>query len=503
MSSVECLNPWIGNLNSEVIRLHKDCSDLVYEANRLKWFNTFDTLKKFIKETIGLPGKWTSPGSNSKKFTSSKSDLILTWYSGKQKTLLFQGKDGNSLKETLINVCETTASPDNKMRASPESTSQPNSCGRDCRLDATTTIRNNSTINVICLDETTTNRQEISLSPEITAEDGMEKAYVEAELNSPASSLSRCGCPCGALSADIEGIKLDLVIMQTQMESLAAVNTSQSTSVEFIAKHFEREMFNEKERYAHLEKEKNKEINDLNNIIRSLEGRVIKAENERDSLKIALSNTPFPSGTCFDNTEYDNYPSRGVIDPSGHDNINRVSPSSVIELSPQANNNWEKTTHQSVDTASPTIVVKNSKTLTSEEQLLQYRGKQQSIYESTTSICRCPKVGSTTTATQRILKRRESKDTQSGISPGSIRPQQSNQPQRKKSRGLPKAIDPNTRSRDFPHGYFTDNIVAHHHRQHFEAKRKVYRHNFFRVQIQSRRPDDWLNYLEFVQHVMR
>ena len=207
-----------------------------------------------------------------------------------------------------------------------------------------------------------------------------------------------------------------------------------------------------------------------------------KAGNERDSLNIALSNTPFPSGTCFDNTEYDNHRSvspSGVIDPSPHDNINRTSPSSVIELSPQENNNRKKTTDHSVDTAIPTIVVKNSKTLTSEEQLLQYRGKQQSIYESTTSICRCPKVGSTTTATQRILKRRESKDTQSGISPGTSASNRVINLQREKSIDLPKAIDPNTRSRDFCHGYFTDNRVEHHHRQHFEAKRKVYSQKMF------------------------
>ena len=108
-----------------------------------------------------------------------------------------------------------------------------------------------------------------------------------------------------------------------------------------------------------------------------------KAGNERDSLNIALSNTPFPSGTCFDNTEYDNHRSvspSGVIDPSPHDNINRTSPSSVIELSPQENNNRKKTTDHSVDTAIPTIVVKNSKTLTSEEQLIQYRGKKHNLF---------------------------------------------------------------------------------------------------------------------------
>ena len=66
---------------------------------------------------------------------------------------------------------ETKSALDDDTIASPESTSQQNSYGRDCRLDAMTTIRNNSTVDVICVDET-----------------------------------------------DIEGTKLDIVIMQRQME---------------------------------------------------------------------------------------------------------------------------------------------------------------------------------------------------------------------------------------------------------------------------------------------
>ena len=89
---------------------------------------------------------------------------------------------------------ERKSALDNDTIASPESTSPHNSCVRDFRLDAMTTIRNNSTVDVICVDETTTNRQEIFPSSKITAEDGMGKASVE--LNSPASSLLyRRGCP--------------------------------------------------------------------------------------------------------------------------------------------------------------------------------------------------------------------------------------------------------------------------------------------------------------------
>ena len=50
--------------------------------------------------------KWISPGGNSKKFISfiSNSDLTITWYRGKQRTLVVQGSEGESLKELLVSL---------------------------------------------------------------------------------------------------------------------------------------------------------------------------------------------------------------------------------------------------------------------------------------------------------------------------------------------------------------------------------------------------------------
>ena len=45
-----------------------------------------------------------------------------------------------------------------------------------------------------------------------------EKKYFGIFQNSLERVLYRRGCPCEALSADIEGIKVYLVLMQTQME---------------------------------------------------------------------------------------------------------------------------------------------------------------------------------------------------------------------------------------------------------------------------------------------
>ena len=46
----------------------------------------------------------TSPGGATKTFKSDNNRLTITWHRGKQSTLVFQGKDGPLLKEQLVNL---------------------------------------------------------------------------------------------------------------------------------------------------------------------------------------------------------------------------------------------------------------------------------------------------------------------------------------------------------------------------------------------------------------
>ena len=68
----------------------------------MKWNNNYVELRKFFENIVG---KWTVPSGNARRFQSNDSELMVTWYRSKQKTLLFQGKDGYLLREFLINVC--------------------------------------------------------------------------------------------------------------------------------------------------------------------------------------------------------------------------------------------------------------------------------------------------------------------------------------------------------------------------------------------------------------
>ena len=87
----------------EILR-YKDAKCFAYHGNRIKWTDSFEMLKLFIKCAIEQAGTWMSSGGKYKKFTSSSSDLILTWNYG-LCTLSFRGEEGARLKELLIHVC--------------------------------------------------------------------------------------------------------------------------------------------------------------------------------------------------------------------------------------------------------------------------------------------------------------------------------------------------------------------------------------------------------------
>ena len=68
-------------------------SNLEYDGENLKWRNNLTELKKFVQDSLGVKGKWSSPGGGNKKFKEEDGQLILNWYFKKQSTLLFQGAE--------------------------------------------------------------------------------------------------------------------------------------------------------------------------------------------------------------------------------------------------------------------------------------------------------------------------------------------------------------------------------------------------------------------------
>ena len=94
------------NWNRESIRKYIKSFDLCYDSKHIQWSNSFESLVYFVENAINEQGKWSSKISSSRRFTSSISDLHITWYYNKQKTLLFQESKVRILKHFLMRECE-------------------------------------------------------------------------------------------------------------------------------------------------------------------------------------------------------------------------------------------------------------------------------------------------------------------------------------------------------------------------------------------------------------
>ena len=158
-------------------------SNLEYDGEKFKWRNNLTELKKFVQDSLGVKGKWSSPGGGNKKFKEEDGQLILNWYFKKQSTLLFQGAEADGLKNILTDLlAKDEQSHIEKRNAVANSGSQ------------------NEGDNTVILDRE-------------------EKSYGLSPLpnNNQNVPNDACPCRCNAMATEIEGIKLDTVILQSQV----------------------------------------------------------------------------------------------------------------------------------------------------------------------------------------------------------------------------------------------------------------------------------------------
>jgi len=83
-----------------------------------------------------LQGKWPTPGGNTKQFKCSHGNVIINWYSKKQQTLNFQGRDGPALKNKLMELIHMkpgniTETQDANSQSSTEQSFQPSTLLRE------------------------------------------------------------------------------------------------------------------------------------------------------------------------------------------------------------------------------------------------------------------------------------------------------------------------------------------------------------------------------------
>lgn len=291
MSLNECIDYCSNILKSLKFQPDKHVKDLVnmtYDGKRLKWVNDFESLKKVIHDSFGLRGKWSSPGGGSKRFKSTNADVTITWYFKKQNTLLFQGRDGYLLRDKCVHICQTREQHDLK----PPDKSNELANESFGALDSSFNLSARKTTKSEDVNETVATTTPTKGSPEFEAKS---KADFINLIDDYSSSSSGCRCSCGVLAAELEGVKLDVVILQKRIDSQVNSATVGISSDNEEMNRQKREILEEREKSKRLEedlllivKERDNEVKELKNTIISLETKVIKHEEENDSLRCAL-----------------------------------------------------------------------------------------------------------------------------------------------------------------------------------------------------------------------
>ena len=125
-----------------------------------------------------------------KQFKSTNKNLIINWYSTKQQTLCLQGRDGPALKDRLVQLVQNL----------PEmATNMPDS--------------NTST--------TAMQTESQTMSPSTLSEDSHASGIRQASADREGPESSTKERSYSMVSADIEGLKLDLLILQKKVEENA------------------------------------------------------------------------------------------------------------------------------------------------------------------------------------------------------------------------------------------------------------------------------------------
>ena len=244
---------------TEFCSLEPEACELEYlrlNGDKLVWLNDLDSLKNFVVNVLQLQGKWLTPGGNTKQFKSSNGNVIINWYNKKQQTLNFQGRDGPGLKYKLVELVPKKPGTLTNLQApepvaSTERTMQPSLSeeANSCHLNGGTSID----------DESSPNCPQQRSNSEIVT--------------------------------DIEGLKLDLLILQKTVEEntklLSIINTKYQDENASCT-----ELLDCKKRCETLlssVSKKDNAINDLEEKCLAFESRVLSLEQENDSLRLALT----------------------------------------------------------------------------------------------------------------------------------------------------------------------------------------------------------------------
>ena len=79
-------------MNEKSICCNNAHLNITYDGGRVKWTNSLELLKEFVKTNLMVPGQWTSPGDQSRRFKSTRSDVCIAWYQKSKKPYYSKAK---------------------------------------------------------------------------------------------------------------------------------------------------------------------------------------------------------------------------------------------------------------------------------------------------------------------------------------------------------------------------------------------------------------------------
>ncbi len=240
--------------DADAVSNHILVGNIAFDKIRLSWSNNYELLKETIESTFEQRGKWCSPGGSAKRFDSDVSDFQVTWYPGKLNSLTFNGKLGEKARNFLVNLCEAT-SMSIEPRESTHTSNEPNRYDRllDELIEVKQSVANMSsamnklydhvafTVNYIYNQDLTSNKTvsecgiqtdiypistdlvhivEDTLLRNTVCEIGTQTDVKQVNDNLTQNKVKE-HIPSSfyELSTDLEGTKLDIVIMERRITS--------------------------------------------------------------------------------------------------------------------------------------------------------------------------------------------------------------------------------------------------------------------------------------------
>ncbi len=281
------------NMSSEVllnnlVKLQIDSKSITVDKGKLKWMKSFESLKKFVETSLQLKGQWTSPGGYLKLFEQTSGSAITIRYYTNTASILIQGDEGKKLENILL---EKTASnqrlsEDRFAANNDESIEEDSSSDLNRSITVQITTDPDLSNSQACLGNLSNANESSILAETFTKEINFENSTamndnssqrIRDEVNNVQITKTNLAhsCSCHQFATEIMNLKYKISNLQTTIFSFETILKDHDTILS---------LYN---RSSDLNEKYLREINESKQHIINLEQKLVKLQEERDTLQLA------------------------------------------------------------------------------------------------------------------------------------------------------------------------------------------------------------------------